>query len=215
MASAQITRFRFPLALVGALAVTMLLYAALHMLISRRGDLGDVQPVVKIEFTRLHAESEIEKRKTDKVKQEKVEQAPPPPRMALEKSSSSLGEGEGMGAIQAMVEQQAKSMGASMGGLAEGGGDRDAVPVVRIDPEYPMQARERGISGWVVVEFTISAAGTVKEAEVVDSEPGKVFDRAAVTAVRKWKYNPKMVDGKPVERVGIKVRLDFAMENER
>ena len=63
MASAQITRFRFPLALVGALAVTMLLYAALHMLISRRGDLGDVQPVVKIEFTRLHAESEIEKRK--------------------------------------------------------------------------------------------------------------------------------------------------------
>jgi protein TonB len=63
-----------------------------------------------------------------------------------------------------------------------------------------------------VLEFTISTAGTVKDVEVVASEPGSIFDRAAVQAVRKWKYNPKILDGKPVERPGVKVRLDFEME---
>ena len=208
MASAQLTRFRFPMALVGALLITMALYAFLHALISRRGGLDDVQAVVKIEFTRLHAESEIEKRKPDKVKQEKAEVAPPPPDIQIARSTADLGQGEGMGAIQTMVEAQTKSMGS----LNQGGGDRDAVPLVRIDPDYPMQARQRGIEGWVVVEFTVSTAGTVKDAEVVASEPGNVFDRAALNAVRKWKYNPKMQDGKPVERSGVKVRLDFEME---
>jgi protein TonB len=208
MASAQLTRFRFPMALVGAVLITMALYAFLHALISRRGGLDDVQAVVKIEFTRLHAESEVEKRKPDKVKQEKAEVAPPPPDIQIARSTADLGQGEGMGAIQTMVEAQTKSMGS----LNQGGGDRDAVPLVRIDPDYPMQARQRGTEGWVVVEFTVSTAGTVKDAEVVASEPGNVFDRAALNAVRKWKYNPKMQDGKPVERSGVKVRLDFEME---
>ena len=208
MASAQIYRFRFPMAFVGALGITMVLFGFLHALISRRGDMGDVQAVVKIEFTRLHAESEIEKRKPDKVKQEKAEVAPPPPDMKMQSAAVDLSGGGGMGAIQTLVEQQTKSMN----NLTQGGGDRDAVPVVRIDADYPMQARQRGIEGWVVVEFTISTAGTVKDATVVASEPGNIFDRSALNAVRKWKYNPKVQGGKPVERSGVKVRLDFQME---
>src|SRR5215468_11118080 len=208
MAAGAITRVRFPMALVGALFITMGLFAFLHMLISRRGDIGDVQSVVKIEFTRLRTESEIETKKVEKVAREKVEQAPPPPQIAFQTSSVDLGSGGDIGAIQTLVQQQTQSMGS----LNQGGGDRDAVPLVRIEPDYPMQARQRGIEGWVVVEFTISTAGTVKDANVVASEPGTVFDRAAVNAVRKWKYNPKMVDGKPVERPGMKVRLDFNME---
>jgi len=208
MTAAQLTHLRFPMALVGALLITMALFAFLHMLISRRGGIGEVSQVIKIEFTRLRAESEIETRKVEKVKQEKVEQAPPPPQIALQKSTMDLGSGGDVGAIQTLVKQQTQGMGS----LNQGGGDRDAVPLVRIEPDYPMQARQRGIEGWVVVEFTISTAGTVKDANVVASEPGTVFDRAAVNAVRKWKYNPKMVDGKPVERPGMKVRLDFNME---
>lgn len=207
--AAQLSRIRFPLALVGALGITMVLYAFLHALISRRGDIGEVQSVVKIEFTRLRNESEIETRKIEKAKQEKVEQAPPPPQIALQKTTMDVGSGGDIGAIQTLVKQQTQAMGS----LSQGGADRDAVPLVRIEPDYPMQARQRGIEGWVVVEFTITTAGTVKDPAVVASEPGTVFDRAAVNAVRKWKYNPKMQDGKPVERPGVKVRLDFEMES--
>jgi|SRR5215475_5365449 len=209
MTAAQLTHLRFPMALVGALLITMALFAFLHMLISRRGDLGEATSVVKIEFTRLRTESEIETRKLEKVKQEKVEQAPPPPQISLQKSTMDVGEGGDIGAIQTLVQQQTQSMG----NINSGGGDRDAVPLVRIDPDYPMQARQRGIEGWVVVEFTITTAGTVKDPVVVASEPGTVFDRAAINAVRKWKYNPKIQDGKAVERPGVKVRLDFEMES--
>ncbi len=51
----------------------------------------------------------------------------------------------------------------------------------------------------------------MKDAEVTNSHPGTVFDRAALRAVRKWKYNPKIEDGEPVERTGVTVRLEFEL----
>jgi len=209
--AAQVSRLRIPLAFVGAVAASATVFAFLHALISKRGEIGDVQAPVKIEFTRLRVDTEVEKKKAEKAERTKAEQAPPPPQIALSKTSLDAGAaGDSMAAIATLVEGQARQMG-NIGGA--GGADRDAVPLVRIDPDYPMQARQRGQEGWVVLEFTISTAGTVKDVEVVSSEPGTVFDRAAVQAVRKWKYNPKILDGKPVERQGVKVRLDFEMES--
>ncbi len=211
MAAAQPTRFRFPIAAVGAVAVSAVLFGFLHALIAQRGEIAEVTEAVKIEFTRLRQDTEVEKKKTEKAERVKAEQAPPPPQLALAKTSLDPSAGtDAASAIATLVEAQTQQM-SSLGGT--GGVDRDAVPLVRIEPDYPMQARQRGIEGWVVVEFTISTAGTVKEAEVVASEPGTVFDRAAIQAVRKWKYNPKIVDGKPVERPGVKIRLDFEMES--
>ena len=211
MAVAQPARFRLPAAVVGAVAISTALFGFLHALISQRGEIGEVREATKIEFTRLRQDTEVEKKKTEKAERVKAEQAPPPPQLALAKTSLDPNAGgDAASAIATLVEAQTQQMG-NLGGT--GGADRDAVPLVRIEPDYPMQARQRGIEGWVVVEFTISTAGTVKDAEVVASEPGTVFDRAAVQAVRKWKYNPKIVDGKPVERPGVKVRLDFEMES--
>ena len=211
MAAAQPTRFRFPLAAFGAVAISAALFGFLHLLISRRGEVGDVSEAVKIEFTRLRQDTEVERKKVEKAERVKAEQAPPQPQLALSKTSldPSAG-GDAASAIATLVEAQTQQMSSMTG---SGGADRDAVPLVRIEPDYPMQARQRGIEGWVVVEFTISTAGTVKDAQVVASEPGNVFDRAAVQAVRKWKYNPKIVDGKAVERTGMKIRLDFEMES--
>jgi protein TonB len=93
-----------------------------------------------------------------------------------------------------------------------GGADRDAVPLVRINPEYPMRARQRGIEGWVTIQFTISKTGTVTNPVVVASQPRKIFNRAALQAIGRWKYNPKIKDGVAVERPGQKVTLEFAME---
>lgn len=211
MEAAQVTRLRFPIAVVGAVLISAVLFAFLHLLVSQRGEIGEVQEAVKIEFTRLRQDTEVEKKRSEKAERVKAEQAPPPPMIALQKTSLDPNAGtDAASAIASLVENQTKQMGNLTG---SGGADRDAVPLVRIEPDYPMQARQRGIEGWVVVEFTISTAGTVKDAEVVASEPGNVFDRAAVQAVRKWKYNPKVVDGKAVERTGMKIRLDFEMES--
>jgi protein TonB len=125
-------------------------------------------------------------------------------------SKANLDPGAGVGAIVPVIDPSE----ALAGGIGGGGGkDRDVVPLVRIEPEYPMRARQRGIEGWVAIQFTISAAGTVKDPVVIGAHPGTIFNRAALQAVRKWKYNPKIENGVAVERPGQKVTLEFTMEN--
>ncbi len=56
--------------------------------------------------------------------------------------------------------------------------------------------------------FTITRVGTVDDARILRSDPPYVFDRAALQAIRKWRYNPKVEDGKAVERPH-KVKFTF------
>ena len=68
----------------------------------------------------------------------------------------------------------------------------------------------RGIEkGYVRVIFDLAADGSVENANVVDQAPGRVFEQAALRAIIKWKYRPKVVDGKAIKRKGLKVQLDF------
>jgi protein TonB len=200
---------RYPVALFGALALTFGIFGTLKALIEVGHIPIDVQATQKIEFQRMRRDTEVEERKREKPERVKAEKAPVTPQIAQAKTTSLMDAGD-MANITTQLESAAVEGAGNMS--MTGGADRDVVPLVRIEPDYPMNARQRGIEGWVVVEFTISTAGTVKDAEVVASEPGTIFDKAAVQAVRKWKYNPKIKDGKPVERAGVKVRLDFEME---
>jgi protein TonB len=210
VAASQVTWLRYSIAILSAFAVSATVFAVLRTMTSQRGEGVDVKSTVKIEFTRLRTDTEVESKRREKAERTKAQQAPPPPQVTAARATLDPGEGAGdITAIAAMVEEQAALSGDLS---ASGGADREAMPLVRIEPEYPMNARQNGIEGWAVVEFTVSAAGTVKDAVVIASEPGTVFDRAAINAVRKWKYNPKIVDGRPVERTGIKVRFDFEME---
>ncbi|MDR7121507.1 TonB family protein [Rheinheimera soli] len=90
--------------------------------------------------------------------------------------------------------------------------DGDATPIVRIEPKYPVQAARDGLQGWVKMRFTILEDGSVGEVEVVEAEPKRVFDREAIRALKRWKYSPKVVDGKAVQQPGIMVQLDFSLD---
>ncbi len=80
----------------------------------------------------------------------------------------------------------------------------------KADPEYPTQARERGTAGWVDVEFTVRTDGTVSDITVAGAEPAGVFEAAALSAVRKWRYEPVQRNGQPVEQRA-KLRIRFAI----
>lgn len=90
--------------------------------------------------------------------------------------------------------------------------DGEATPIVRIEPRYPIQAARDGKEGWVRLSFTINEVGGVEDVDVMEAEPKRVFDREAKRALRKWKYKPKIVDGKPVKQFNMKVQLDFKLE---
>ena len=91
--------------------------------------------------------------------------------------------------------------------------DGDAMPLVRPTPDYPARAAAAGTEGWVQVQFSVTAAGTVRDAVVVASEPGTLFDEAALKAIARWRYNPRVVDGMAVERVGLQTVIRFELEN--
>jgi protein TonB len=92
--------------------------------------------------------------------------------------------------------------------------DGEATPIVRINPRYPPAAARDGIQGWVQLRFTIDETGGVTDVEVIDSEPRRVFDQEARRALLRWKYKPKVVDGKAVRQPGQTVQLDFTLDME-
>jgi protein TonB len=193
------------------------LFWLLWALIGAGGAIDEIQAPPKIEFVRLRRETEVEEKKRVKPQIDKPE--PPPTATAIASSEKlSVVPGADMAALAPSVDFSgvAGSGGGGMGAgeLASGSGvDRDAVPQVRIQPDYPIQARQKKIEGWVDVRFTVGTDGSVRNPVVIDAEPDEIFDRAALQAVKGWKYNPKVADGKPVERTDMKVRIQFSLKS--
>jgi protein TonB len=92
------------------------------------------------------------------------------------------------------------------------GADQSEIPIVRVEPVYPQRALERGIEGWVEVEFTVTEVGSISEPTILRSHPSAIFDRAALRAIERWKYEPKVVDGQPVPRPGLRNRFRFQLK---
>jgi len=90
--------------------------------------------------------------------------------------------------------------------------DGDARPLVRVNPKYPIGAARDGIEGWVVLAFDINAIGEVVNISIVESQPKRIFDKAARQALKKWKYRAKSVDGNAVTQQNFTVQLDFTMD---
>jgi len=79
-----------------------------------------------------------------------------------------------------------------------------------VPPEYPARALERGVEGWVDIEFTVATDGTTRDPVVRAAEPEGIFDRAALQAVGRWRYEPRIVNGAVVEqRVEARVRFQL------
>ena len=68
----------------------------------------------------------------------------------------------------------------------------------RVDPQYPEAAKTQHLEGAVVLEAHVLGDGTVGNIAIVDGDP--LLAEAATQAVKQWKYQPYVVDGRPVER---------------
>lgn len=99
----------------------------------------------------------------------------------------------------------------SLGDLSvmQGPNNQQAMPLFRVEPNYPPRAMRRGLEGYVVVRFTISPSGRPQDLSVVEANPPRVFEREALRALRKWKYEPKVVNGEAVAQPGQQIKLEF------
>lgn len=133
----------------------------------------------------------------------------PPKQQAAEPEPSTSSSG-GLSFNMPSVQMASASTGISAPGAGIGR-DGDATPIVRIEPKYPMAAARDGKEGYVILSFTINEVGGVEDVKVIEAEPKRVFDKEARRALKKWKYKPKVEDGKALRRPGLTVRLDFKM----
>ena len=198
---------RYVLAALGGAVATFILFFVMQELIALSGADKDDDVVGRvINFVDVDQESETETK--DRVKPRKVERPNPPPPPPMQTASADKPTSDLDNEIY-IPEWDVESAG-----FGFNISDMDEVPLVRIEPRYPPRAEQLGIEGWVMLEFTISAAGTVVDPFVVDAQPPRIFNTSAKRAVARWKYKPKIVDGVPVIREGVQVLLTFHMTRE-
>ena len=80
----------------------------------------------------------------------------------------------------------------------------------RLPPQYPPSALMREQEGYVEVLFDVELDGSVSGAEVIESKPKRIFDRAAIAAVSRWRFQPVVREGAPVQ-VKARVRVEFTL----
>lgn len=198
---------RWIVSLLGGIVVASALFFGMSRLVAfstvRLEDTKDRRP---IEFVRLKREPKEVEKKDVLPQRQKVEPPPSAP-------PTSTPESGGPSAVALDISMPSAKTDVKLDGKLSAGTvqDREAVPKFRARPVYPPGAAERGIEGYVTIGFTISPRGTVTDMRVIDSKPPGQFDRAALKALQRWRYDPKLVDGKPVARPNQKVTLKFEL----
>ncbi|HHJ34308.1 MAG TPA: energy transducer TonB [Gammaproteobacteria bacterium] len=161
-----------------------------------------------VDFVRLKKDESVQ-RKSTKPEKPPLPKAPPPepPQPQLDEITPQT-EAIGISPVEVNPEIEL-----SAGGFSFGAGEGDYLPIVKVAPVYPQRALSRGIEGFVVVEFTVTKLGTVKDVKVIDSDPKTtMFHRSATRAALKFKYKPRVVNGEAVEVPGVRNIITFKLE---
>ena len=200
----MLVRYSFGIGL-GAVTTFILFLLMQSLIKSDKSPFQDVIVGKIVDFVRVEDDISIE------TKQRKPEPPPPPvkepphmPKPRLE--SSDVKQGLEIGRVPVKI-----NIGPDPGDYRS---DGDYLPIVKVAPVYPRRAQTRGIEGYVLLKFTVTKIGTVRDPQVVESQPPGIFDRAALSAALKFKYKPKVVNGEPIDVADVHNRITFELQDE-
>lgn len=189
-----------------SLGVTFALFLVMQALVGNRDELilDDEAPFRFIDFVQVDEAIEPTRMIREPVKPPEVEIPDPVEAQPVEASNPNK--------INTGVPLQKVNNGVDLDGFNLGAdADGEYMPLVRVTATYPNRAAERGIEGYVVVELTVAADGSVPADSifVIDAEPKGYFEREAIKAARKFKYKPKVVNGVAQPVSGVQYRFSF------
>lgn len=198
---------RIGVSVVLGVVITWGLLGLMQVLIATGRDaVTDVEAGHIVDFVRVKPEETLQKKERKPEKPPQPQQPPPdapkPQNDNIDPSADAIS--------VAQVPVGADMDISSSFGLAVS--DGDYLPIVKVSPVYPRRALQRGIEGHVIVEFTVTRQGTVRDPFVVEST-SSLLEKAALEAVLKFKYKPKVVDGEPVEVAGVQNKITFRLES--
>ena len=199
---------RFGASFAIAAVATFAVFWVMQSLISSSGSVVNTQEYARIESFIMEEPDDEVRTKEQKVKKPPTPpQEPPPPDMPKPDVAKASTDGFDLGGFDIEADLNLDS---GLGGAAVS--DGEYLPIFKVAPRYPQRAANRGIEGYVVVEFTVTKLGTVSNPRVVEADPPGVFDRAALKAAARFKYKPKVADGQPIEVPGVRNIIRFELE---
>ena len=185
-----------------AAGVTISLFLVMKVLVTgQEYEIEEELAAIGIDFVRVEREEESQTKDRAVKRPSKVEPEDPPPPPKLAQPSRPNIDKASMSADLGAFNLAGLNLNAPV--------DGDTLAIVRILPRYPSRALSRGIEGWVLMEFAISELGLAVNPVVIESEPAGIFDRAALSAVKRWKYRPMIEDGRPRMRPGVRQLISF------
>lgn len=113
------------------------------------------------------------------------------------------------GGVEGGVEGAAADPAFEKGAVRATGAVKPPKVITKVPPVYPETARQARVEGVVILEAKADEKGDVVDARVLRSVPA--LDRAALDAVKQWKYEPLVIDGKP-RPVVFTVTIRFALD---
>lgn len=199
---------RYAIGLIVALTVTLTLLVTMQRLISTgKAALTEDQTFSMMDFVRIKKEQNLQ---TKEDKPEKPETpVEPPPQVMENLDTVDDVDVTDFGAIDFDLSSKV-SLDA---GFGLGSGDGEYLPIVKVAPDYPRKALSRGIEGWVIVEYTVTKNGSIRDPVVVDAKPKNIFNRSAIKAALKFKYKPRVIDGQPIEVPGVQNIFKFVLDD--
>ena len=197
---------RYMIGVAVGLVTTLVLFYLMQALIkSDMNPFGDREQGQIIEFVRLEEERE------PAIRDRRPKRPPPTDEMPPDMPKPDF-DTRTTGGIEIGPEPVKPDDGRLIGPGFEA--DGEYLPIIKVVPVYPHRAVARGIEGYVLLEFVVTATGAVRDPMVVEAKPPGIFDRSAIEAALKFKYRPKVTSGERIEVSGVRNLFKFELTGE-
>ena len=159
----------------------------------------------KADYIRVNRERRVERIVAKPDRPETPESQPEPANVTPDLADASGDQGLRIQVASSNVATAGLNPNVSLGGFIA---DGDYLPIVKVEPAFPRAAVARRLEGWVIVSFTVTSSGSVRDVFVINSSDA-MFEQAAIAAAEKFRYKPRVSNGEPITVTGVRNRIWF------
>ena len=201
---------RLLMALPVALAMTTGVFSFMAWMVDN-GQQGAPKEKQMLAFDMVMVEQEREAQRRQRTLPEKPDTPEPPPE-AVPAATQTVTAAAAPVLPSLALDTAVSGVAINVPQFSDFGANQQAMPLYRVEPRYPVRAKKQGAEGYVLISFTINPQGRPIDIKIIEAKPRRLFEKEAIRALRKWKYQPKVVDGKAIDQVGQTVRLEFNLD---
>lgn len=190
-----------------ALMITLFITCSMVLLVTTPQDkLQQKRDSYMLDFVRVKPNETVQKKTPKPAKPLIPETAPPPPMEMAIQSPEVKVQKVPVKTLPKLPNIAVGDVGFNIGAVAEA----QYLPIVKIAPTYPSRALKRGLQGHCTVEYRVTKLGTTKDIRVVtDDCPHSLFRQPSIKAAQRFRYQPKIVNGKAIEVEGVRNKFVY------